>query len=72
MCGVCRYYVDASYREAVAVAWEGLPLKQRSHVMSFLSRLGYHEDVHVDEWQAYHSTEKSNFWGMNLDAALPT
>lgn len=67
-----RYYLDGAYREAVARAWAALPAKQQEYVTAFLGRLGYHPSVHLDEWQAYHTTESRNFWGISLqDVDLP-
>jgi len=66
-----RFFLDEGYRSACLEAWAQLSEKQKKYVSSFLSRLGYHEDVHVDEFQAFHLTEKANFWGIKVDVAWP-
>ncbi|GAB5035162.1 Hypothetical protein NocV09_02400380 [Nannochloropsis oceanica] len=66
-----RFFLDEGYRSACLEAWARLSEKQKKYVSSFLSRLGYHEDVHVDEFQAFHLTEKANFWGIKVDVAWP-
>jgi hypothetical protein len=54
----------------VEAAWRAMPDKQRVYITGFLTRLGYHPDVHVDEFQAYHFTERSNFWGIKVEFEL--
>lgn len=66
-----RFFLDEGYRSACLDAWAQLSEKQKTYVSSFLSRLGYHEDVHVDEFQAFHLTEKANFWGIKVEVAWP-
>jgi hypothetical protein len=66
-----RFFLDEGYRSACLEAWTQLPEKQKTYVSSFLSRLGYHEEVHVDEFQAFHLTEKANFWGIKVEVAWP-
>ncbi|GLI71580.1 hypothetical protein VaNZ11_016845 [Volvox africanus] len=62
-----RYYLDQSYKSTVMQVWSGaLTSAQRDAVMSFLNRLKYDAVAHVDEFQAYLVTEKSNFFGMDL------
>ncbi|KAG1677571.1 hypothetical protein FOA52_014469 [Chlamydomonas sp. UWO 241] len=44
--------------------------KQRVYIAAFMGRLGYKEDVHVDEFQAYCLTEPANFFGIDVSDAL--
>ncbi|EWM21363.1 hypothetical protein Naga_101560g2 [Nannochloropsis gaditana] len=66
-----RYFLDPTYRQACLTAWEALSEKHRDYLSAFLSRLGYHEAVHADEFQAFALTEKANFWGVRIDVAWP-
>eukprot|EP00798_Chlamydomonas_sp_ICE-L_P001211 gene1211-32553_t len=66
-----RFYVNEEYRLNMINIWEKtLTQKQRNHIAAFLTRLGYKEDVHVDEFQAYAMTEAPNFYGMDVSDAL--
>jgi hypothetical protein len=68
---LCRYYTSEAYRAAVDRVWHDvLTEKQRSYISSFMVRLGYKEDVHVDEFQAYCLTEPTNFFGIDISEAL--
>ncbi|GLC45345.1 hypothetical protein PLESTB_000312600 [Pleodorina starrii] len=65
-----RYYLDPSYRDTVMQVWGGsLAAGQRDAITAFLNRLKYDAVAHVDEFQAYLVTEKSNFFGMDLGEA---
>lgn len=62
-----KFYLDNKYRNEMTQIWNSLPAKQRNYLNEFLSKLGYDESVHIDEFQAYHFTEPTNFWGIKLD-----
>ncbi|EFJ41046.1 hypothetical protein VOLCADRAFT_107854 [Volvox carteri f. nagariensis] len=65
-----RYYLDPSYRDTVMQVWSrSLASAQRDAITAFLNRLKYDTVAHVDEFQAYLVTEKSNFFGMDLTEA---
>ncbi|KAG2485722.1 hypothetical protein HYH03_015606 [Edaphochlamys debaryana] len=62
-----RFYLESGYRDTVQEVWEqGLSAQQRDSITAFLNRLKYDPVAHVDEFQAYLSTEKANFFGMDL------
>ena len=46
-----KYFMDKSYRKKIQKEWEQLP--ERDRVSKKLAQLGYPEEVHCDEWQAY-------------------
>ena len=49
-----RYFTSPEWRAAVDRVWfTVLNDKQRAYIASFMLRLGYKEDVHIDEFQAY-------------------
>jgi hypothetical protein len=62
-----RYHLDASYRESVQALWSNLGEKKRDQITSFLKKLGYSDQVLIDEFQAYYMTEKKNFFGMVIE-----
>lgn len=62
-----RFYVDKLFRKRVEDAWSSLDAKKRLNIETFLTKLGYPEDVWIDEFQAYYLTEKPNFFGIRLD-----
>jgi hypothetical protein len=62
-----RYYADTTYRVHIIEEWNALPEKTRAHITQFLKRLGYRDDVLIDEYQAHRYSEKSNFFGIRLD-----
>ena len=61
-----KYYLDSSYRAKITAEWAALPEITQRHIFQFLRRLGYSEDVLLDEYQAYRYTEPSNFFGVKL------
>jgi hypothetical protein len=61
-----KYYLDSSYRTKITAEWTALPETTQRHIFQFLRRLGYSEDVLLDEYQAYRYTEASNFFGVKL------
>lgn len=62
-----RFHVDAAYKQRQLQLWASFSEEQRQHITRFLTKLGYQEQVIVDEFQAYHNTEAPNFWGIRLD-----
>jgi hypothetical protein len=62
-----KYFVDERFRKQVNSLWFGLDSSVRDKVSAFLTKLGYPHDVIVDEFQAYHFTEKRNFFGVHID-----
>ncbi len=62
-----KYYIDVEYRSRIHKEWEELSEKTRSHIQSFLRRLGYSDRVMIDEYQAYRYSEAANFFGINYE-----
>nr|QFG73905.1 MAG: hypothetical protein [Megaviridae environmental sample] len=62
-----RYHIDAEYRFKIDKLWRELTRKQQTTIVGFLNRCGYPPHVHMDEFQAYATTEKSNFFGVYID-----
>lgn len=66
-----RFFVDQVYRAEVTDMWQHhLSEKERNTITTFLKRLGYPEQVLVDEFQAYLYTEKPNFFGVPMHRFL--
>jgi hypothetical protein len=61
-----KYYMDEKYRTKIIAEWNDLPEKTRSHITIFLKKLGYGDNVIIDEYQAYRYTESPNFFGIKL------
>jgi hypothetical protein len=62
-----KYYMDEKYRTKINSEWENLSEKTRNHITNFLKKLGYNDNVIVDEYQAYRYTEANNFFGIKLE-----
>ena len=61
-----RYYADPEYKQQIHNEWNSLSDVAKNHITSFLKRLGYRDDVIIDEYQAYKYTEKPNFFGIRM------
>jgi hypothetical protein len=61
-----KYFIDSNYRQQIQTEWSNLPIKTKEHITGFLKRLGYSEDVIIDEYQAYRYSEAPNFFGIRL------
>lgn len=61
-----KYFIDANYKQQIQTEWSNLPQKTRDHIITFLRRLGYSDEVIMDEYQAYRYTEAPNFFGIKL------
>jgi len=61
-----KYYLDNEYRKSILKEWDLLEENVRNHIIFFLKKLGYSDDVIIDEYQAYKYSEKKNFFGINL------
>ena len=58
-----KYYLDSDYRKKIIKIWnKGSSLHLLNHIERLFSHYGYHESVHIDEFQAYLLTEKITFW----------
>lgn len=62
-----KFYIDEAYRNKIIKEWDALDDSKRTHITSFLKRLGYSDKVIIDEYQAYRYTEAKNFFGIKLD-----
>ena len=60
------YYSNAEYKAKILKAWNDMDDKTRDKIEAFLVKLGYPENVIVDEFQAYYFTEKKNFFGVKV------
>jgi hypothetical protein len=61
-----KYYCDEKYRQYVNGLWDNMDAKKRAYIVQFLEKLGYSNEVIVDEFQAYYMTEKRNFFGISI------
>jgi hypothetical protein len=61
-----RYYLDSEYRQTIQKEWNEFPQKTKEYLTNFLLRLGYSENVIIDEYQAYRYSESPNFFGIRL------
>lgn len=61
-----RFFADSEYKQQICNEWNNLSDSVKNHIILFLKRLGYRDDVLIDEYQAYRYTEKSNFFGVRL------
>lgn len=48
-----KFYMDDTYRKRIQREWEELSKVDREKISKKLFSLGYKEEVHCDEWQAY-------------------
>lgn len=62
-----KFYIDEQYRISIYDKWNNLDKKTQNHIVCFLKRLGYPDEVIIDEFQAYYMTEKHNFFGVKID-----
>jgi len=51
------YFVDLKYKDAMTKLVSNLPKKEKSFIFRKLKKQGYHEDVFIDECQAYLATD---------------
>ncbi len=62
-----KYYIDADYAAQINLEWAELDSGVKKYLTGFLKRLGYGDNVIIDEYQAYRYTEAPNFFGIRLD-----
>ena len=58
-----KYHLDHTYREIINKEWNNMAEAERNHIIQFLKKLSYSDDVLIDEYQAYKYSEKPNFFG---------
>ncbi len=61
-----KYYLDSNYKSMIDKEWKNLDSNKREHLIKFLKKLGYSDDVLIDEYQAYRYSEPNNFFGIKL------
>lgn len=61
-----KYYLDSEYKNKINNEWNNLENNKKNHITNFLKKLGYSENVIIDEYQACRYTEKDNFFGIKL------
>lgn len=61
-----KYYTDTNYRDRIIKEWNDLEPSTKQHITKFLKKMGYGDNVIIDEYQAYRYTERSNFFGIKL------
>ena len=64
---VINLILKSKYKTKIDLEWKAFSSKIRTHITKFLTRLGYSDKLIIYEYQAYRSTEKSNFFGIKLD-----
>lgn len=57
-----KYYLDQQYNRLVNQVWNRLDNSLKTKLKIFLEGLGYNDDVLIDEFQAYLTTEPINFF----------
>lgn len=62
-----KFHIDEQYRLSIYNKWNNLDKKTQNHIVCFLKRLGYPDEVIIDEFQAYYMTEKDNFFGVKVN-----
>jgi len=62
-----KFYLEPDYREKVRREWCSFSLNTQMYLTEFLKKLGYPENVHLDEFQAYRATEPENFFGIRFE-----
>jgi hypothetical protein len=61
-----KFYIDEKYRQSIYDKWTDMDKKTQNYIVSFLKKLGYSDEVIIDEFQAYYMTEKDNFFGIKI------
>jgi len=61
-----KYYIDKEYNKKIHKEWNELEEKTQEYITKFLKRLGYSDNVIIDEYQAYKYSEPANFFGVKL------
>ncbi len=61
-----KFALDEDYRNQIIREWNRLPNETRDHITKFLKKIGYGDNVIIDEYQAYRYTEPRNFFGITL------
>ena len=61
-----KYYMDPTFKTEVAKLWESLSQRSKEKINETLLRMKYANEpgLLLDEFQAYHFTEKVNFFGV--------
>lgn len=60
-----KYYMDSSYRDSISKLWNSFAPSFQHKVKQQLLHMKYpnRDDILLDEFQAYYTTEKPNFFG---------
>ncbi len=58
-----RFYLDEEYKDRMINMFNSFTEKKKEHIFKMLKRMGYCDNVLIDEWQAYYNTEALNFFG---------
>lgn len=61
-----KFYLDINYKNNIIKEWYDLDSNIRDHIYNFLKKLGYSDQVIIDEYQAYRYTESKNFFGIKF------
>jgi hypothetical protein len=62
-----KYYLNEEYKRKIDEEWNMLDESKKNKITIFLKKLGYCDNVLIDEYQAYRYTEKDNFFGVNFN-----
>jgi hypothetical protein len=62
-----KFALDDGYRKKILYEWYNLPKETRTRITIFLKKIGYRDNVIIDEYQAYRYTEAKNFFGIKLE-----
>ncbi len=57
-----KYYMDRAYRDEIDREWSSLSPEDRCRITAILKRLGYSDEVIVDEYQAFKYSEPKPFF----------
>jgi hypothetical protein len=61
-----KFYLDPYYKQKIIDEWNNLEETKRNYLIQFIKKMGYSDDVIIDEYQAYKYTESANFFGIRL------
>jgi len=61
-----KFFLDKNYHDQQCTIWKSYKQETRDKITIFLKKLGYSDNIIIDEYQAYKNTEKENFFGFKL------
>ncbi len=62
-----KFYLEPDYKNKIINEWNNFDKQTQTYLYNFLKKLGYSDNVIIDEYQAYRYTESDNFFGIKLN-----